>query len=85
MLFSFTIWIIWKSRNQLIFSCKAQNPNLTSDIVNQTTEFMYCARSPRNLVQRVVMSQKFMIVINLRSSLTKRRHYAFITLINDTV
>ena len=85
MLFSFAIWIIWKNRNQSIFSGKAQNPNLTSNIVNQTTEFMYCANSPRNPVLRVVMSQKFKIVINLRSSLTKRRRYAFITFIDDKV
>ena len=56
MLFSFTIWIIWKSRNQLVFSGKAQKPNLTSDIVYQTTKFMYYVSSPRNPIRRVVIT-----------------------------
>ena len=56
MLFSFAIWIIWKSRNQSVFFSKAQKPNLASDIVYQTTEFMYYVSSPRNLIRRVVIT-----------------------------
>ena len=56
ILFSFAIWMIWKSRNQTVFSGKAQNPKLSTEIENLYTEFMYCASSPRCPVPRVVVA-----------------------------
>ncbi|KAK9988377.1 hypothetical protein SO802_028616 [Lithocarpus litseifolius] len=56
MLFSFAIWMIWKSRNQTVVSGKAQNPKLSAEIENLCTEFMYCASSPRSLMPRVVVA-----------------------------
>ncbi|KAF3972033.1 hypothetical protein CMV_004428 [Castanea mollissima] len=56
MLFSFAIWMIWKSRNQTVFSSKAQNLKISSEIENLFIEFMYCANSPRCLVPRVVVA-----------------------------
>ena len=56
MLFSFAIWMNWKSRNQTVFSSKAQNPKLSSEIENLFTKFMYCASSPRCLVPRMVVA-----------------------------
>ena len=54
--FSFAIWMIWKSRNQVIFSGKAQNPKLPFEIENLCTEFMCCVSSPRCPVPRVVVT-----------------------------
>ena len=56
MCFSFAIWMIWKSRNQAMFSSKAQNSKLSSEIENLCTEFMYCASSPRCPVPRMVVA-----------------------------
>ncbi|KAK9992093.1 hypothetical protein SO802_027078 [Lithocarpus litseifolius] len=54
VLFSFIVWLIWKSRNQIVISRKVQNPKLSSEIVNQTMEFMCCINFPRNPVQNRV-------------------------------
>ena len=56
MLFSFAIWMLWKSRNQVVFTGKAQNPYLLIEIENHVTEFMYCVSSPRCSVPRVVVA-----------------------------
>lgn len=56
MLFSFAIWMLWKSRNQVVFMGKAQNPNLLTEIENHVTEFMYCVSSSRCSVPRVVVA-----------------------------
>lgn len=56
MLLSFAIWMIWKSRNHAMFSSKALNPNLLSEIENHSTKFMYCVSSPRCPVLRVVVA-----------------------------
>ena len=56
ILFSFAIWMIWKGRNQTVFSGKAQNLKLSTEIENLYTEFMYCASSPRCPVPRVVVA-----------------------------
>ena len=55
-LFSFAIWMIWKGRNQMIFSGKAQNPKLSIEIENLYTKFIYCASSPRWPMPRVVVA-----------------------------
>ena len=55
MLFSFAIWMLWKSRNQVVFTGKAQNPNLLTEIENHVTEFMYCVSSPRCSVPRELL------------------------------
>ena len=56
MCFSFAIWMIQKSKNQAVFSSKAQNSNLSSEIESLCTEFMYCASSTRCLVPRMVVA-----------------------------
>ena len=56
ILFSFAIWMIWKDRNQMVFSGKPQNPKLSAVIENMYTEFLYCAISPRCPVQRVAVA-----------------------------
>ena len=55
-LFSFAVWMFWKSRNQAVFTGKAQSPKLYYEIENMCTEFMYCVSSPRCPVQRVVVT-----------------------------
>jgi len=50
ILFSFTVWLIWKDRNQVVFRRKTQNPKLAAEIVNQATEYIYCFSSPRMLI-----------------------------------
>ena len=47
ILFSFTFWLIWKNRNQVVFRRKTQNPKLAVEIVNQVTEYIHCFSSPR--------------------------------------
>lgn len=54
--FSFAIWLIWKRRNQMVFTGRRQHPNLVFDIVNKTMEFIYCASSPRNLTRSGVIT-----------------------------
>ena len=56
IVFSFVVWMIWKSINQAVFSGKAQNPKLPFEIENLCTEFMYCVSSPRCPVPRVVVT-----------------------------
>ena len=47
ILFSFTFWLIWKDRNQVVFRRKTRNPKLAAEIVNQATEYIHCFSSPR--------------------------------------
>ena len=56
IIFSFAIWMIWKDRNQMVFSGKAKNLKLLIEIENLFTEFLYCASSPRCPVPRVVVA-----------------------------
>ena len=53
MHFPFAVWFIWKRKNQVMFSRKALNPKLASEIVNQTLEFMHYVHLPRNPIHKV--------------------------------
>ena len=46
-LFPFAIWLIWKQRNQVVFSNKRVNPNLVKVITMQAMEYVLCASQPR--------------------------------------
>jgi len=45
--FPFTVWLIWKGRNQTIFRGKNTNPKLASEILSQAMEYTHCVSSPR--------------------------------------
>ena len=48
MIFSIAVWNVWKSRNNLVYNRKTQNPGLAAKITRQTKEFLYCVYSPRS-------------------------------------
>ena len=52
--FLFAIWFIWKSRNQMVFNGKIQNPRLATEITNRALEFTCCAASISNPNRRVM-------------------------------
>ena len=52
--FLFAIWLIWKSRNQVVFNGKAQNPRIATEISNKALEFTFCASTCVKL-SRIVM------------------------------
>ena len=52
--FLFAIWLIWKSRNQVVFNGKAQNPRIATEISNRALEFTFCASTCVKL-SRIVM------------------------------
>ena len=54
ILFPFTIWNIWKYRNDFVFKRKMQNLNLVTDIQNQAMEFMCYVSPPRELSRRII-------------------------------
>ena len=54
LLFPFVVWLIWKSKNQLVFNGKNPNPNLPSIINSQVVEFMHCVPSPRQSTRSVI-------------------------------
>ena len=54
LLFPFVVWLIWKSKNQLVFNGKNPNPNLPSVINSQVVEFMHCVPLPRQSTRRVI-------------------------------
>ena len=51
--FSFAVWCIWISRNMAVFNGKIVNQNLSTEIMNQVLEFIYCVHSPRNPVRKL--------------------------------
>ena len=53
-LFSFTIWNIWKSRNNFVFQRKRLNQQFHDEILNQTVEFIHCISPPRLMTCRCV-------------------------------
>ena len=48
MIFSIAVWNVWKSKNNLVYNRKTQNPGLAAKITRQTKEFLYCVYSPRS-------------------------------------
>ena len=59
--FLFTIWLIWKDRNQLVFRNKNLNPNLEKDILDRASEYFYCAcnqLSTKRLVLKSICWEK---------------------------
>ena len=54
LLFPFAVWLIWKSRNQLVLNGINPNPNLPSIINSQVVDFMHCVPSPRQSTQSVI-------------------------------
>lgn len=59
MIFPFAMCNIWKSRNGCVFNGKNPNPNLTTEVVNQVVEFMYCASSPRGLTHSIITRMRW--------------------------
>ena len=51
VVYPFAVWNIWKSRNNVVFNWKNQNPRLAADIVHQFMEFLYCVTSPKGPAQ----------------------------------
>ena len=47
ILFSFTFWLVWKQRNQIIFTNRGANLNLGKSIALQASEFLLCASQLR--------------------------------------
>ena len=47
VVFPFTIWNIWNSRNAFIFNGNARSHNLVVDVVYQAWEFLHCVATPR--------------------------------------
>ena len=47
ILYSFVVWLIWKSKNNYVFNGKLANPRLATEITNQAMEFMYCYSSSK--------------------------------------
>ena len=54
ILFPFTIWLIWKQRNQVVFKNKGVNPTLAKMITMQATEFLHYVNHPRNSRRLVI-------------------------------
>lgn len=55
--FLFTIWNLWKQRNEVVFRNKGPNPHLVYSIFQQVTEFYFCAypsRTPKRQVLREI-------------------------------
>ena len=48
VLFSFIIWLVWKQRNQCVFTSRGHNPNLGKTIALLASEFFLCAAQPRS-------------------------------------
>ena len=57
VVYSFAIWNIWMSGNNVVFNRKSQNPRLAAEITHQSLEFLYCVASPRgpgrSIIKRV--------------------------------
>ena len=54
ILFLFTVWNIWKSRNNFVFQRKRLNQQLHMEVLKQSYEFLHCIASPRVMTQRCV-------------------------------
>ena len=55
ILFPFAVWIIWKSRNHMVFRNGNHNLCLAVEIANQAKENQHCLASPRMTTRRKVM------------------------------
>ena len=47
VLFSFTLCLVWKQWNHIVFTNKGVNPNLCKSIALHASEFFLCASQPR--------------------------------------
>ena len=47
VLFAFTLWLVWKQQNQIVFTNREVNPNLGKSITLQDSEFFLCVSQPR--------------------------------------
>lgn len=47
VVYSFAVWNIWMSRNNVVFNRKSQNLRLVVEITHRSLEFLYCVASPR--------------------------------------
>ena len=54
ILFPFAVWLIWKSKNQIVFKRKNQSLKLATNIMNQVMEYMHCVSSPRMPIYKKV-------------------------------
>ena len=54
VVFPFATWLIWKSRNHLVFRGKNMSPNFAADILKQVTEYVHCAAFPRALTHKLI-------------------------------